>query len=69
MDFWLGGGGVGLSIAPVSSLNLGYPKSSFLIGFKPLVFRHSPDTMNISKTKKKKNREMVGHLDLAHVFV
>ena len=36
--------------------NLGSAKSCFLIGFRPLIFRHSPCTLSFfTKKKKKKN--------------
>ena len=40
---WGGGGGGQLMQEP----NLEYPKSCFLIGCRPLIFHHSPDTVNI----------------------
>ena len=38
--------------------NLGYLKSCFFIGFRPLIFRHSLDPMNIFLNK---NRKMLAH--------
>ena len=37
--------------------NLGYPQILFLIGFRPLIFRHSSDSMNIFLTTTKQKQK------------
>ena len=44
---WGAGGG-----QTIIEINLGYPKSSFLTGFRPLIFNFSPLGLFDEKTKK-----------------
>ena len=52
--FGLGGVAVCCSsIALVSPVSVWYPKFSLLVGFRPLVLRHGPDTLDIFLNYKK----------------